>query len=265
MIFRHLHRAAIVAFFLCLLAILSLPAISTAGTAEDTLLEQGNEAFSRGNYHEAIASYEQLIDQAGFSAPVLYNLANSYALAGKTGQAVLNYERALRLAPGDSDISGNLELLRKECGLFAGDATLAERTFRLLHPDQWALLSLLALVLFTLFRLSALKVRFSGKAHGTVAVLCLLVLVFGAAGTLFRHRHFNPAVVVVPDGRLLVSPFPSAASIGAIQEGRLVYPDKEYGDFVHVTDETQRKGWIPRKSVIRVVPRQESAGGSTAG
>lgn len=246
-------RTAIIAWVLCLLAFLWLPAISAAGAAEDTLLQQGNEAYSRGNYEEAIAGYEQLIDQAGFSAPVLYNLANSYALAGKTGMAVLNYERALRLAPGDSDISGNLDLVRKERGLFAGDATFAERVFRLLHPDQWALLILLALVLFTLFRLAALKVRFSGKISGTVTVFCLLVLVFGAAGTFFRHRHFNPAVVVVPDGRLLVSPFPSAASVGAIQEGRLVYPDKEYGDFVHVTDETRRKGWLPRKSVIHVV------------
>jgi len=254
MIWEYSCRTAVIASFLCLLAVLSLPAISTAQTTEDTLLQRGNEAYSRGNYEKAIEDYKQLTDQSGFSAPVLYNLANSYALAGKTGLAVLNYERALRLAPGDSDISGNLDLLRKERGLFAGDATLAERIFQLLHPNQWALLILLALVLFTLFRLTALKVRFSGKAHGTVAALCLLVLVLGAAGTFYRQRHFNPAVVDVPDSRLLVSPFPSAASVGAIQEGRLVYPDKEYGDFVHVTDETKRKGWIPRKSIIHVVP-----------
>lgn len=254
MIFRHSNRTAVIARVLCLLTALWLPAISAAGTAEDKLLQQGNEAYSRGKFEEAIASYEQLIDQAGFSAPALYNLANSYALAGKTGLAVLNYERALRLAPGDSDIAGNLELVRKESGLFAGESTLAEQIFLLLHPDQWALLILLALVLFTLFRLSALKVRFSGKVSGTVAALCLFLLVFGAAGTLFRHRHFNPAVVVVPDNRLLVSPFPSAASVGAIQEGRLVYPDKEYGDFVHVTDETRRKGWLPWNSLLHVVP-----------
>lgn len=253
MISAKLHRPLVIALVFCLLALLRWPVIA-AGETGDTLMQQGNAAYSRGDYDQAIASYTKLIDQAGLSAPVLYNLANSYALAGKTGLAVLNYERALRLAPGDSDISGNLELLQKERGLFAGETSLGERLFRLLQPDRWAWLILFALVLFTLFRLTALKVRFSGKTQATVATLCLLVLALGAAGTIYRHRHFNPAVVVVPDGRLLVSPFASATSVGAIQEGRLVYPDKQYGDFLHVTDETNRQGWLPRQAILPVVP-----------
>src|SRR5215472_9390436 len=47
-----------------------------------------------------------------YSADELYNLANSYARAGKPGFAVLNYERAALLAPDDADISANLEHVR---------------------------------------------------------------------------------------------------------------------------------------------------------
>lgn len=243
-------------WFLCffLLALLA-PAwmLFPARAGVDRLLQQGNEAYSHAHYGEAIAAYERLLAESGWSAPVLYNLANSYAQSGKTGMAVLNYERALRLTPGDSDISGNLELVRKEKGLFAGESNASERFFRLLNPDQWALLVLLSLVVFTLFRLAALKVHFSGGTAWAVAAACLLLLVVGAAGTLVRHRHYNPAVVIVPDGRLLVSPFPSAASVGAIQEGRLVYPDKEHGEFLHISDETGRKGWLPRNAIVYVV------------
>lgn len=231
-------------------------AFANESGSEDQLFRQANEAYSRQEYDQAITRYEQLTQDTGFSAAVLYNLANSYARAGKIGPAVLNYERALRLAPGDSDISGNLDLVRKESGLFAGEYTGTERFFRILELGQWSELLLLILVLFTLFRLIALKHRFSGKVGTTVAATCLLLFCLAAVGTFYRYRHFNPAVVIVPDGRLLISPFTSAASIGAIQEGRLVYPEKEHGDFTYVTDETKRTGWIPRNSIVRVSDRQ---------
>lgn len=229
------------------------PVISFAGESENQLLQQGNEAYSRKAYDQAIARYEELTDRAGFSASVLFNLANSYAQTGKIGLAVLNYERALRLDPGDSDISGNLELVRKESGLFAGEFSGAERFFRILELNRWTQLILLGLILFTLFRLVGLRYRFSGKVGGVIASACLLLLCLGVAGTVYRSRYFNPAVVIAPDARMLISPFASAASIGAIQEGRLVFPEKEHGDFAYVTDETRRKGWIPRNSIIPVI------------
>jgi tetratricopeptide (TPR) repeat protein len=223
-----------------------------AGEAEEQLLQQGNEAYSRGDYPQAISHYQQLTATAGFSAPVLFNLANSHAQAGEIGRAVLNYERALRLAPGDSDIAGNLELVRKESGLFTGEPEGAARFFHLLHLGQWATIGLLAVGLFALFQLAALRYPFSGKTFGGVATTCLLLLCLAAAGTFIRYRQFNPAVVIAPDARLLISPFPAAGSVGAIQEGRLVYPEKSHGDFTYVRDETNRKGWIPSAMVERV-------------
>jgi len=55
--------------------------------------------------------------QRQYSADGLYNLANSYARAGKPGLAVLNYERAALLAPNDADIKANLEYVRAGAGV----------------------------------------------------------------------------------------------------------------------------------------------------
>lgn len=41
-----------------------------------------------------------------------YNLGNSYYKIGEIAKAVLNYERALLLQPGNSDIRANLEVAR---------------------------------------------------------------------------------------------------------------------------------------------------------
>jgi tetratricopeptide (TPR) repeat protein len=226
---------------------------SCAVDNEEQLFQQGNEAYSRGDYEQAIRHYEELVNSAGFSPAVLFNLANSYAQTSKPGRAILNYERALRLAPTDSDITGNLELVRKESGLFTGDATGADRLFHLLGLDQWAILGLTALFCFTFFQIAAHKYPIGGKTGMAVRIACLLLLIIAVTGTAIRYQGFKPAVVIAADARLLISPFASAASIGAIQEGRLVYPQKNHGPFTFVKDETNRQGWIVSSSLEAVI------------
>lgn len=245
--------------FSILLAILLLSATAIlAGTVEDSLFQEGNEAYSRGDYAQAISKYEQITETAGYSPSVLYNLANSYALSGKTGRAILNYERALRLSPSDSDISGNLELVKKENGLFPKELSGAERFFQLLSLNQWTALIFFSLVLVTIFMLATIKYRFSRQLNIGVVISCFLLLCLATGGTLFRYQYFNPSVVVSPDVKLFISPFESSASIGALQEGRLVYPQKSHGGFSYVTDETDRKGWIPSRMIESVCQMADS-------
>lgn len=241
-----MNRTGLRFFFPIISAIVFLSATAIfAGTFEDSLFQEGNEAYSRGDYAEAISKFEQITETAGYSPAVLYNLANSYVLSGETGRAVLNYERALRLSPSDSDISGNLQLVKKENGLFPKESSGAETFFHLLSLNQWTTLIPVSLVLLTAFLLAGMKYRFSRQLNVGVGTSCFLLLCLAIAGTLFRYQYFNPSVVLSPDAKLFISPFESSATIGALQEGRLVYPQKRHGDFSYVTDETDRQGWIP--------------------
>jgi hypothetical protein len=226
---------------------------SQAGASEEQLFQQGNEAYSHGDYQQAIVRYEELTTAAGFSSAVLFNLANSYAQVGKIGLAVVNYERALRLAPADSDIIGNLEMVRKESGLFGSEAAGADRLFHFLSLDQWVIFALLVLVAFTLFQAVTAKYRLGGKTGAGVRIVCILLFCLAVTGTAIRYQGFKPAVVIVVDARLLISPFTAATSVGAIQEGRLVYPQKNHGPFTYVRDETNRQGWILSSSLEAVV------------
>ena len=85
--------------------------------AQQDQYQNAASAYSRGDYKQAIEGFGMLATE-GLSASLLYNLGNSYAQAGQSGRAILNYERVLRLAPGDSDTIGNLELVRKDKGIF---------------------------------------------------------------------------------------------------------------------------------------------------
>ncbi len=78
----------------CFLSILLLLLSATtifADTVEDSLFREANEAYSRGDYDQAIEKYQKITETAGYSPAVLYNLANSYASSGKVGLAVAQF------------------------------------------------------------------------------------------------------------------------------------------------------------------------------
>lgn len=75
------------------------------------LRKRKDSAYIKEDYTAAIQIYEALLKN-GEAAEVYYNLGNSYYKIGEIAKAVLNYERALLLQPGNSDIRANLEVAR---------------------------------------------------------------------------------------------------------------------------------------------------------
>ena len=78
---------------------------------EDVTKTKGDSAYIKEDYAAAIQIYEALLKN-GEASEVYYNLGNSYYKIGEIAKAVLNYERALLLQPGNSDIRANLEVAR---------------------------------------------------------------------------------------------------------------------------------------------------------
>ena len=94
------------AFYLVILFCLSLFL-----NAYGSKIEQADSAYYAGDYTKAKDLYNEIIDQSGISAGLLYNLGNSYYKLGKDGEAILCYERAKKLAPGNIKIKQNLDYL----------------------------------------------------------------------------------------------------------------------------------------------------------
>lgn len=72
-----------------------------------------DSAYARQQYQQAIKDYEELLHD-GVSAELYYNLGNAYYRTDNITRAVLNYERALLLSPGDGDIRFNLQMARSK-------------------------------------------------------------------------------------------------------------------------------------------------------
>ena len=85
---------------------------SVAGRADEAALqfEQANQVYRNASFEQAVTMYEQILSSGRESAELYYNLGNAYFKMQNMPGAILNYERALRLAPGDEDARYNLRL-----------------------------------------------------------------------------------------------------------------------------------------------------------
>ena len=87
---------------------------SADGHGDLAAFQNANRMYDDGEYEEAALTYERLIGLGADDPTLYYNLANAYYKTDDLGRAILNYMRARRLAPFDSDIAANLDLaLRK--------------------------------------------------------------------------------------------------------------------------------------------------------
>jgi tetratricopeptide (TPR) repeat protein len=107
---------------LCLLFVLTFSA--QANELErlelaNTLFEDAGKASlsdpdkSQKLYREAILNYRFLIEEKGYGSPDLFsNTGNACFFAGETGMAIVYYQKALQLDPGNSDVRHNLLYVR---------------------------------------------------------------------------------------------------------------------------------------------------------
>ena len=75
---------------------------------------EADKDYQENKFADAIEKYEAILSSEGESAAIYYNLGNSYYKNKNIAKAVLNYERALLMNPGDADIRFNLDMARSK-------------------------------------------------------------------------------------------------------------------------------------------------------
>lgn len=93
-----------------LLSISHHPAPALTKEESTALFEQGNAAYREKKYAEAEDAYSKIAASDIRSDAVEFNLGNACFKQGKLGKAILHYERAKRMNPGDEDIRFNLKM-----------------------------------------------------------------------------------------------------------------------------------------------------------
>ena len=257
-------------YFVFVFILLMSPVTATAGTGQaENTFELGNQAYSRGDFPTAERNYLETAAERGVSASLLYNLANTYAEMGQTGEAILAYEQALRLEHNNGDIRSNLAAIRKQNGLYSEDRPLWQQYTDLLGANQWMMLCGIFFFIFSgclLTRSLADVLSGLGQKKESIirtarysAGIALFAALVTLPAAIYSYQSWNDGVVLT-DSRLLISPFTAAASAGTIREGRVIRPLKDHNDFVLVRDTSGQKGWLDRKQLgfIKELPGKKT-------
>jgi tetratricopeptide (TPR) repeat protein len=226
-------------------------------------ISHGDKYYNTGKYNEAARSYQSVIGK-GFESPALYfNLGNAYYKAGNATYAILNYERAKKLAANDEDISYNLELARRqivdnivslpEPGFLAwGRQLISWRS-----PNQWGVQSLIAfftfLILFGLFLFSR-TIRLKRMAFWIAVLAIGYSAITFSFGSSLRSRLLNHNTAVITERSLRVkgSPSETGTELFIIHEGITVQLTDKLGNWVEIRLPDGNKGWIKESMMIRI-------------
>ncbi len=241
----------------------------THATSLEDLFRTGNEMFFQNDLVKARASYERLVEAGVDDPDVYFNLGLAHARLGELGRAISSFERALRLAPGDSDAATALSTARAALGKRRaerqGEATVETRpplSDALVEPFRQNTLAVWLLVLDVLFFALLLLRRVARdetlRTAFAVAAATSLLGVFAAGGGLWVKRggldEGRAAIVLREGAELREGPDPRARARASAHEGARARVLRRDGAFLRARIEGGPDGWMQEKDIAVVEP-----------
>jgi hypothetical protein len=194
-------------------------------------------------------------DSNVYSAAALYNLANSYARAGKPGLAVLNYERASLLAPNDPDIDANRHYVREALHLPPDSRNGVARAATTIGPTLLSWMGVIGVIIIGASLLARRRYPRYRWMHRS-ALACGAALVgLTVANAVVLWPTLHEAVVITAATQVRVAPVPMGDPLFVLPEAETVRMTAEHEDYVLVQTKAGRTGWVSRANLAPVVPK----------
>ena len=252
------NKAKVSSFSFVLMILMLMPLSANAITKQNA-----DDEYAKGNYQQAIKDYQEIL-KTGVSSEIYYNLGNAYYRTDNITQALLAYERALQLSPGDNDIRFNLQYARSktidkitpETEMFF--VTWYNSLVNFTSVDRWAntaivsIVMALLLILVFLFapQMWARKSGFYGSA--------VFLLLFAFANLFaFQQKHEletkQGAIVIAPTVNVKKTPAASGTDVFVIHEGtRVDITDRGMKQWRGIKLADGREGWLKTSQIEEI-------------
>ena len=229
----------------------------------DSLITRANLYYANGMYENAAKLYQQVADSGYAAAELYYNLGNAYFKVHDIPHAILYYERARLLDPGNEDIRYNLTLART----YVTDKTEVLPEFFLvawyhwflerLSADGWALISMITFFLGLVF-LTLYVFAHKGGLKRTGFITGAVLLVLAAFSFLFAWQSRNiltahdHAIVMHPAVTVKSSPGEEGTDLFVIHEGLKVAVEDSVDHWTEIRLPDGSKGWLPDETITKI-------------
>ncbi len=226
-------------------------------------IAKGDSAYINNEFEKAILAYETII-QNGYAAPELYyNLANAYYKQENYKAAILNYERALRLAPDDEDIKINLQFAENHIQdrieeipkLFIFN--VLDNFFNLFSSKTWSIISIVSFILMLLLSIMFLfsKTVALRKTAFYFAIISLIIsgiAFYGGYKQNYKINGHKEAIVFSPTVTVKSAPKQNGTDLFIIHEGLKVEVIDESNGWKEIRLSDGKIGWLPEDTIVEI-------------
>jgi len=246
-----------------LLVFIVLPLLSFGNDDAVTLFKKANDLYAKSQYKDALSMYQQITRDDYQSAPVYFNMGNASYKMGDIPSALLYYEKAHKLSPGDEDINFNLMYVN----LKTTDKIDAAPEFFLSRWWQGFMLSFSAKVLsvwsivFIFLGSGALtlyffanSVAFKKGSFYTAIILYFLgvISIFITSRQLSYFDDHKQAIVFSNSVNVKSGPVDKSGTLFVIHEGTKVDITSNNNGWMKVTLANGNEGWIKASDVKEI-------------
>lgn len=227
-----------------------------AFAADDTLWHQAAADYAAGNWQDALEKYKQIESSGLTSDRLCYNIGNAYYKNGELGEAILYYEKALRLNPSNADARFNLAIARESVidRIEVVPEFILVKWVRdvkyLLSSNAWAWVALVLMTLVSLCMLGFRYFRSIGWRRFSFILACVLFVLMisaylfslGERGDVLSE---DEGIVMLPVSSVKSSPGEDGKSLFILHEGTKVEILDRLGSWLKVEISDGRQGWMP--------------------
>lgn len=225
--------------------------------------DKGNTQYQKGQYKEAIASYEAILKTNQESAEVFFNLGNCYYKLNQVAPSIYYFEKALLLNPTDAEIQNNLDFAKKMAideipeTPKVGFSKIIQDFTSSFHYDAWAWFAIVSSVLILLAfvgyyfsnHTTSKRIFFSGML---VFLLFLLVSLFAAYLEKNRMQQDKPAIVFADVISVKSEPNPSSQEAFTLHAGTKVHILETIGNYHKIQLADLKEGWMEKSAVKEI-------------
>ncbi|MDM8516948.1 tetratricopeptide repeat protein [Desulfobacterales bacterium HSG16] len=253
-----IQRIAVLCVFICTLLALLIPSIGYSSEDARNFLD-GIREYRSGNYESAIKAFSKIAESGVQNGKLYYNLANAHLKNDDIGQAMLWYERALKLIPHDPDLKFNhkhaLSLVKDERDeknfpilkvVFFWKHMLSKKTVKwiaiVLNLSFWVILA---------FRTIRKKRRIFRSSLYFV-LIPLLIFTSTAFYNYYENAFLKEAIILYKKVSVRSALSDGSTELFVLHSGTKVKIEKEKGDYFRIFFSEGKIGWL-KKSDLGVI------------
>ncbi|RKY32526.1 MAG: hypothetical protein DRP74_02330 [Candidatus Omnitrophota bacterium] len=219
---------------------------------------KANRLYDDGDFAGAAKLYEELISKGVLSGNIYYNLGNAYYKMGKTGKALLNYERAKKFIPDSEELSANVSFIKSTLDVEQPEETYSiyQKIWRSIRGavsvSAWFIIS--AVLFFSIcliLGIGFINYHFRPKSHlisGTLTLIFILSFIcfFDAYNS---GKNFKEGIIILPEADVRYSPSYSGVVAFKLSEGMRAQIIRGQDPWTHIRLSKEKSGWVESEAI----------------